>query len=81
MRPTSRRTAKGLPAPWKRWKRGHGEATVCRKDARNLPASEAVAFAAGFLLTGGIGATMRLLPRGAKGESKASAGRFPWQRD
>ena len=43
----------------------------------NLPAAAAGALGLGFLLAGGIGATMRLLARrGREGETKARWGRF-----
>ena len=42
-----------------------------------LPIAAAAAFGAGFILTGGIGATMRLLlRRGREGRSKARFGPF-----
>lgn len=59
-------------------KRDIGEATdIAGKMRANLPAVGGVAFAAGFLLTGGIGATMRLLARrGREGREQARVGRF-----
>ena len=42
-----------------------------------LPIATAAAFGAGFLLSGGIGATMRLIfRRGREGDEKARFGRF-----
>jgi hypothetical protein len=42
-----------------------------------LPAAAGGALAAGFVLAGGIGATVRLIfRRGREGETKAKAGRF-----
>jgi len=42
-----------------------------------LPAAAAAAFGAGFFLSGGIGATMRLIfRRGREGDEKARLGRF-----
>ena len=42
-----------------------------------LPVAAAAAFGAGFLLSGGIGATMRLIfRRGREGDEKARFGRF-----
>jgi hypothetical protein len=42
-----------------------------------LPAAAGSALAAGFVLAGGIGATVRLIfRRGREGETKAKAGRF-----
>ena len=54
------------------------EATDIRsKVRRNLPAVAAGAVGAGFLLAGGIGATMRLFARrGREGKEKARFGRF-----
>jgi hypothetical protein len=47
------------------------------KLGRNLPAAAAVAVGVGFVLAGGIGATMRLLARkGREGDEKARFGRF-----
>jgi uncharacterized protein DUF3618 len=59
-------------------KRDIGEATnIGGKLRANLPAVAGAAAAAGFLLTGGIGATMRLLARrGREGREKARVGRF-----
>jgi hypothetical protein len=43
----------------------------------NLPVAAAAALGAGFVLAGGIGATMRLLfRRGREGKEKARLGRF-----
>ncbi len=55
-----------------------GEATdVTGKLRAKLPAAAAGAAGAGFLLAGGIGATMRLIfRRGREGETKARVGRF-----
>jgi hypothetical protein len=54
------------------------EATnVSAKLRRNLPAAVGGALAAGFVLGGGIGATVRFVFRkGREGETKAKAGRF-----
>jgi len=42
-----------------------------------IPIAAAAAFGAGFLLSGGIGATMRLIfRRGREGDEKARFGRF-----
>jgi Protein of unknown function (DUF3618) len=42
-----------------------------------LPIAAAAAFGAGFLISGGVGATMRLLMRRSReGETKARFGRF-----
>jgi hypothetical protein len=55
-----------------------GEATnIGAKVRSKLPAVAAGALGAGFLLAGGIGATMRLLARrGREGQEKARFGRF-----
>jgi hypothetical protein len=55
-----------------------GEATdIGAKVRSRLPAVAAGALGAGFLLAGGIGATMRLLARrGREGKEKARFGRF-----
>jgi hypothetical protein len=55
-----------------------GEATdITGKMRANLPAVAAGAFGAGFLLAGGIGATVRLIfRRGREGEEVAQIGRF-----
>jgi hypothetical protein len=55
-----------------------GEATdIGAKVRSKLPAVAAGALGAGFLLAGGIGATMRLLARrGREGKEKARFGRF-----
>ena len=55
-----------------------GEATdIGAKMRSKLPAVAAGALGAGFLLAGGIGATMRLLARrGREGKEKARFGRF-----
>jgi hypothetical protein len=43
----------------------------------NLPAAAVGALGAGFLLAGGVGATVRLIfRRGREGETKAKLGRF-----
>jgi hypothetical protein len=57
---------------------GLGEATdVAAKLRANVPLVAAGALGAGFLLAGGVGATMRLLARrGREGETKARLGRF-----
>jgi hypothetical protein len=59
-------------------KRDIGEAAnIGGKLRANLPVVAGAAAAAGFLLTGGIGATMRLLARrGREGREKARVGRF-----
>jgi hypothetical protein len=59
-------------------KRDIGEATnVAGKLRANLPVVAGAALAAGFLLRGGIGATMRLIARrGREGREKARVGRF-----
>jgi hypothetical protein len=55
-----------------------GEATNIGARLRSkLPVAAAGALGAGFLLAGGIGATMRLLARrGREGRTKARCGRF-----
>jgi hypothetical protein len=55
-----------------------GEATnVAAKLRANLPAVAAGALGVGFLLSGGVGATARLIfRRGREGETKAKVGRF-----
>lgn len=57
---------------------GIGEATdVGAKLRARLPVAAGGALAAGFVLAGGIGATMRLLARrGREGRTKASFGPF-----
>jgi hypothetical protein len=57
---------------------GISEATnISAKLRGKLPAAAGGALAAGFVLAGGIGATVRLLFRkGREGETKAKAGRF-----
>ena len=57
---------------------GIGQATdIGGKLRAKLPAAAAGAFAMGFLVSGGIGATMRLvMRRGREGEEKARFGRF-----
>jgi Protein of unknown function (DUF3618) len=57
---------------------GIGEVTdVGGKLRSNLPAAAAGALTVGFLLAGGIGATMRLaFRRGREGETKARLGSF-----
>ena len=57
---------------------GMGEATdVARKLRGRLPVVAAAALGTGFVLAGGIGATMRLLfRRGREGTEKARFGRF-----
>jgi hypothetical protein len=54
------------------------EATnISAKLRGKLPAAAGGALAAGFVLAGGIGATVRLIFRkGREGETKAKAGRF-----
>jgi hypothetical protein len=54
------------------------EATnISAKLRAKLPAAAGGALAAGFVLAGGIGATVRLVFRkGREGETKAKAGRF-----
>jgi hypothetical protein len=55
----------------------HEATDVGAKLRGNLPAAAGAALAAGFLLGGGIGATMRLLfRRGREGSAKARFGRF-----
>jgi 4-diphosphocytidyl-2C-methyl-D-erythritol kinase len=50
---------------------------VKTKLRENLPVAAGVALGAGFVLSGGIGATMRLLfRRGREGSTKARFGRF-----
>jgi hypothetical protein len=55
-----------------------GEATdITGKMRAKLPIVAAGALGAGFLLSGGVGATMRLIfRRGREGEEKARVGRF-----
>jgi hypothetical protein len=54
---------------------GLGDATdVAAKVRANLPLVAAAAAGAGFLLAGGLGATVRLLTR--RGRRKASLGRY-----
>jgi hypothetical protein len=55
-----------------------GEATdIAGKLSARLPVVAAGALGAGFVLGGGVGATMRLLARvGREGDEKARAGRF-----
>jgi hypothetical protein len=55
-----------------------GEATnISAKLRSKLPLAAAGALGVGFVLSGGIGATMRLLMRrGREGSEKAKAGRF-----
>jgi hypothetical protein len=57
---------------------GLGEATdVAGKLRANLPVAAAGAMSAGFVLGGGIGATMRYLARkGREGDEKARVGPF-----
>jgi hypothetical protein len=57
---------------------GLGEATdIGAKLRTKLPVVAAGALGAGFLIAGGIGATMRLLARrGREGRTKARLGRF-----
>jgi hypothetical protein len=57
---------------------GLGEATnIGAKLKGKLPVAAAGAFGAGFILAGGIGATMRLLMRRSReGKTKARFGRF-----
>lgn len=50
---------------------------ISAKLRAKLPAAAGGALAAGFVLAGGIGATVRLIFRkGREGETKAKAGRF-----
>lgn len=50
---------------------------ISAKLRQKLPAVAGGALAAGFVLAGGIGATVRLIfRRGREGETKAKAGRF-----
>jgi hypothetical protein len=52
-------------------------ANVGAKLRSNLPAVAVGALGAGFLLAGGVGATVRLIfRRGREGETKAKLGRF-----
>jgi len=55
-----------------------GEATDIRGKLRsNLPAATVAALGAGFLIAGGVGATVRLIfRRGREGDTKARLGRF-----
>jgi hypothetical protein len=54
-----------------------GEATnIGAKLRSKLPVVTAGALGAGFLLAGGIGATMRLLARGREGREQSRFGRF-----
>ena len=54
-----------------------GAANIGEKLRSKLPVVAAGALGAGFVLAGGIGATMRLLARrGREGTTKAKAGRF-----
>jgi hypothetical protein len=56
---------------------GVKEATDIRSKLRaNLPLVAAGAAGLGFVLAGGVGATMRLLARGREGKEKARFGRF-----
>jgi len=57
---------------------GLGEATnIGAKLKGNLPSATVAALGAGFVLAGGIGATMRLvMRRGREGRTKARLGRF-----
>jgi hypothetical protein len=57
---------------------GLGEATnIGAKLKSNLPVATAAALGAGFVLAGGIGATMRLIMRrGREGRTKARFGPF-----
>ena len=59
-------------------KTGIGDATdIAGKLQARLPAAAAAAFGAGFVLWGGIGATMRLLARRSRsGDTAAKLGRF-----
>jgi hypothetical protein len=61
---------------------GLGQATdVAGKLRARLPIVAAGALAAGFVVAGGIGATMRLLfRRGREGKEKARVGRFAFDR-
>jgi hypothetical protein len=50
---------------------------VAGKLRSNLPGAAAAALGAGFVVAGGIGATMRLvMRRGREGTQKAKVGRF-----
>jgi hypothetical protein len=54
-----------------------GEMDFAAKLRQKLPVAAAAALGAGFVLTGGIGATMRLLfRRGREGREKARVGRY-----
>ncbi len=57
---------------------GIGEVTdIAGKLRARLPVVAAGALGAGFVVAGGVGATMRLLARrGREGETKAKVGRF-----
>ena len=61
---------------------GLGEATdIGAKLKGRLPVATAAALGAGFVLAGGIGATMRLIMRrGREGTQKAKLGRFSLSR-
>ena len=74
----SRRSASELAHAVETLRAEIGEATnVGAKLRANLPAVAAGALGAGFLLAGGIGATMRLFARrGREGTEKARFGRF-----
>ena len=60
------------------FRREVGEATDVKGKLRaNMPAATAAALGLGFVLAGGIGATMRLLARrGREGTETARVGRF-----
>ena len=60
------------------FRREVGEATDVKGKLRaNMPAATAAALGLGFVLAGGIGATMRLLARrGRQGTETARVGRF-----
>ena len=53
----------GLASSVEQLRTGLGEATNVAEAARNLPVTTAGALGAGFVLAGGIGATMRYLAR------------------
>ena len=59
----------------------HEVTDVKGKLRRNMPAAAGVALGAGFVLAGGIGATMRFLARKSReGEEQARVGRFAFVR-
>ena len=73
-----RSAREGLAGSLDSLREGIGEATdIAGKLRANLPLAAAGALGAGFLLAGGIGATMRFLARrGREGHEKARLGRF-----